>query len=160
MTSCDFLIIGGGIAGASAAFELAAHGRVVLVERESQPGYHSTGRSAALYTETYGNSTIRALTVGSRAFYDGVAGAGFSEHPVLTPRGVLLIGRDDQRAALDHAFQAGSVLTPSVRVLTAAETLRMAPMPSRSIAGTSSTSMATFGTPRNASRVRSTKLSG
>ena len=49
MTSCDFLIIGGGIAGASAAFELAAFGSVVLVERESQPGYHSTGRSAALY---------------------------------------------------------------------------------------------------------------
>ena len=55
MTSCDFLIIGGGIAGASAAFELAATGRVVLIERESQPGYHSTGRSAALYSETYGN---------------------------------------------------------------------------------------------------------
>jgi D-arginine dehydrogenase len=98
MTSCDFLIIGGGIAGASAAYELAAHGRVVLVERESQPGYHSTGRSAALYTETYGNSTIRALTVGSRAFYDAVAASGFSEHPALTPRGVLLIGRDDQRS--------------------------------------------------------------
>jgi D-arginine dehydrogenase len=128
MTSCDFLIIGGGIAGASAAFELAASGSAVLIERESQPGYHSTGRSAALYSETYGNPTIRALTVGSRAFYDGVAGAGFSEHPVLTPRGVLLIGRDDQRAALDRAFQAGSVLTPSVRVLAAAETLRMAPM--------------------------------
>jgi D-arginine dehydrogenase len=128
MTSCDFLIIGGGIAGASAAFELAAHGRVVLVERESQPGYHSTGRSAALYTETYGNSTIRALTVGSRAFYDAVVASGFSEHPVLTPRGVLLIGRDDQRASLERAFEAGSVLTPTVRMLDRAEALKMAPM--------------------------------
>jgi D-arginine dehydrogenase len=129
MTSCDFLIIGGGIAGASAAFELAATGRVMLIERESQPGYHSTGRSAALYSETYGNPTIRALTVGSRPFYDDATTAGgFSEHPVLTPRGVLLIGRDDQRTSLDRSFQAGSVLTPTVRKLNDAETLKLAPM--------------------------------
>ena len=100
MTSCDFLIIGGGIAGASAAFELAAFGSVVLVERESQPGYHSTGRSAALYSETYGNQAIRALTVGSRAFYDAVVTSGFSEHPALTPRGVPLTqGRVRELAA-------------------------------------------------------------
>jgi D-arginine dehydrogenase len=128
MTSCDFLIIGGGIAGASAAFELASSGSVVLIERESQPGYHSTGRSAALYSETYGNPTVRALTVGSRPFYDDATASGFSEHPVLTPRGVLLIGRDDQRASLDRSFQAGSVLTPTVRMLNDAETLKLAPM--------------------------------
>jgi D-arginine dehydrogenase len=128
MTSCDFLIIGGGIAGASAAFELATAGSVVLIERESQPGYHSTGRSAALYSETYGNSTIRALTVGSRAFYDAAMDSGFSEQPVLTPRGVLLIGRDDQRATLERSFQTGSVLTPTVRMLNDAETLKLAPM--------------------------------
>jgi D-arginine dehydrogenase len=128
MTSWDFLIIGGGIAGASAAFELAAAGRVVLIERESQPGYHSTGRSAALYSETYGNSTIRALTVGSRPFHDTAMASGFSEHPVLTPRGMLLIGRDDQRASLERSFQAGSVLTPTVRMLNDAETLKLAPM--------------------------------
>jgi D-arginine dehydrogenase len=128
MTSCDFLIIGGGIAGASAAFELATAGSVVLIERESQPGYHSTGRSAALYSETYGNPTIRALTVGSRTFYDAAMASGFSEQPVLTPRGVLLIGRDDQRASLERSFQAGSVLTPTVRMLNDAETLKLAPM--------------------------------
>jgi D-arginine dehydrogenase len=128
MTSCDFLIIGGGIAGASAAFELASSGSVVLIERESQPGYHSTGRSAALYSETYGNPTVRALTVGSRPFYDGATASGFSERPVLTPRGVLLIGRDDQRASLDRSFQAGSVLTPTVHMLNDAETLKLAPM--------------------------------
>lgn len=98
MTSCDFLIIGGGIAGASAAYE-PSRGRVVLLEREAQPGYHSTGRSAALYTETYGNAVIRALTVGSRPFYDAAVASGFAEHPVLTPRGVVLVGRNDQRTA-------------------------------------------------------------
>jgi len=128
MTSCDFLIIGGGIAGASAAFELAATGRVLLLERESQPGYHSTGRSAALYSETYGNATIRALTTGSRPFYDAAMASGFSEHPVLTPRGVLLIGREDQRASLDRAFREGSVLTPSLRMLDRSEALKLAPM--------------------------------
>ena len=55
----DFLIVGGGMAGASAGFFLSEHGRVILLERESQPGYHSTGRSAALYSQAYGNPAIR-----------------------------------------------------------------------------------------------------
>ncbi len=55
----DFLILGGGIAGASAGYFLSERGRVVILEREDTPGYHSTGRSAALYTETYGNAAIR-----------------------------------------------------------------------------------------------------
>jgi len=127
MKSCDFLIIGGGIAGASAAFELAAFGRVVLIERESQPGYHSTGRSAALYSQTYGNATVRALTVGSWSFYAEAAG-GFTEHPVLCPRGVLLVGRDDQRAALEQSFELGRRFAPSVERLDAGATLDRAPM--------------------------------
>ena len=128
MTSCDFLIIGGGIAGASAAYELSSRGRVVLLEREAQPGYHSTGRSAALYTETYGNAAIRALTGGSRPFYDAAVASGFAEHPVLTPRGVVLVGRDDQRDGLDGAFRTGSGLTPSVELLDREATLALAPM--------------------------------
>ena len=48
MTKCDFLVIGAGMAGASAAFELAEVGRVIVLEREEAPGYHSTGRSAAI----------------------------------------------------------------------------------------------------------------
>ena len=50
--TADFLVIGAGMAGASAAAHLAELGRVILLERESQPGYHSTGRSAALFSET------------------------------------------------------------------------------------------------------------
>ena len=65
----DFLIIGAGIAGASVAYFLAPHGRVTLLERESQPGYHSTGRSAALYLASYGTPQVRALTLASRAFF-------------------------------------------------------------------------------------------
>ena len=54
MDTYDFIIVGGGIAGASAAYELAAHARVLVLERESQPGYHTTGRSAALFVQTHG----------------------------------------------------------------------------------------------------------
>ena len=83
----DFLIIGGGIAGASVAYWLAPHARVVMLEREAQPGYHSTGRSAALFMESYGTPQVRALTMASRAFLQHPP-AGFAEHPLLTPRGV------------------------------------------------------------------------
>ncbi|HYM71870.1 MAG TPA: FAD-dependent oxidoreductase, partial [Stellaceae bacterium] len=65
--TAEVVVIGAGIAGAAAAAHLAADRRVVLLERESQPGYHSTGRSAALFTETYGNAAIRILTGASRA---------------------------------------------------------------------------------------------
>ena len=64
--SCDFLIIGSGIAAASIGYWLAPHGRVTLLERESQPGYHSSGRSAALFLASYGTQQVRALTRASR----------------------------------------------------------------------------------------------
>lgn len=87
---CDVLIVGGGIAGAGAGYALAREGKtVILLERESQPGYHTTGRSAALFAETYGNATIRALTVASRDFLVNPP-AGFSEVPILTPRGACI----------------------------------------------------------------------
>lgn len=127
MERADFLVIGCGMAGASAAYELAAHGRVLLLERESQPGYHSTGRSAALYTQTYGHRVVRALTVASWDFYADPP-AGFAEHPLLTPRGVLLIGRADQAPALDAAFAEGARLTPTVERLDQAGALARAPM--------------------------------
>jgi D-arginine dehydrogenase len=101
--SCDFLIVGAGIAGASAAYELARLGRVVLLEREERAGYHSTGRSAALYAESYGNFVVRAITSASREFYHAPP-AGFAEHPLLRPRGTMLIARADQREALDAAL--------------------------------------------------------
>ena len=99
----DVIVIGAGIAGAAAAAHLAADCRVVLLERESQPGYHSTGRSAALFTETYGNRAIRTLTKASRAFYEAWAD-GFSEHPILKPRGALMFAMPGQEEALEEAW--------------------------------------------------------
>jgi D-arginine dehydrogenase len=96
----DVAIVGAGIAGASAAYFLAPHARVAILEREAQPGYHSTGRSAALYSQTYGNASVRSLTRASRAFYDEPS-AGFTAQPLLAPRGVVFFGRAEQRAALE-----------------------------------------------------------
>ena len=69
MAITDFVVIGAGIAGASVAHELAASARVIVLEREVQPGYHSTGRSAALFSEIYGNETVRGLSRASRGFF-------------------------------------------------------------------------------------------
>ena len=91
----DFLIIGAGIAGASIGYWLAPHARVILIERESQPGYHSTGRSAALFMESYGPPQVRALTCASRAFLENPP-TGFTEHAILSPRGALMVAADGQ----------------------------------------------------------------
>jgi len=123
----DFAIIGAGMAGASAAYELAAHGQVLLLERESQPGYHTTGRSAALYTEGYGNAAIRAITTASRAAYLAPP-PGFTDRPLLTPRGSLLIARPDQAAKLPGMLAEIGALVPSVHAVDAAECLRLVPV--------------------------------
>ena len=85
----DVIVVGAGMAGASVGWQLAQAGRQVLVlERESQPGYHTTGRSAALFEEHYGPLQVQALTRASRAFYEQPP-AGFTDYPILHPRGVM-----------------------------------------------------------------------
>jgi len=86
----DVLVIGGGIGGASAGYELSRDGRVAVLEREDHLAVHSTGRSAAILMETYGNATIRALTSASRTFLASPP-AGFTEEPLQTPRGTVVL---------------------------------------------------------------------
>jgi D-arginine dehydrogenase len=112
-TECDFLIIGGGMAGVSAAAELSAFGRVIVLEREAQPGYHATGRSAALYSAIYGNAAVRALSAASRSFFD-MPPPGFCDLALLTPRSVYFCGtRDGQDALDDMAEDSGGLLRPA-----------------------------------------------
>ena len=85
MQEFDFAIVGAGIAGVSAAYYLAPRAKVVILEREHVPAYHTTGRSAALHSETYGSAEIRAITVATGRFYRNPP-QGFADHPVLTPR--------------------------------------------------------------------------
>jgi D-arginine dehydrogenase len=99
----DVLIVGGGIAGASLGFFLAPHARCVMLERESQPGYHSTGRSAAQFIASYGPPQVRALSRASAPFFFQPP-AGFAQAPLLTPRGLLTVAGPDEMASLDEAW--------------------------------------------------------
>ena len=104
--TADIVVIGAGIAGASAAYQLAEAAEVVLLEAEDQPGYHSTGRSAAMLVENYGNDVIRALTRAGRGFLKGPP-EGFTDHPILAPRGTLAIAGEEQAGLLDDLLAAG-----------------------------------------------------
>ena len=126
MHDVDIAIIGGGIAGASLAWRLGAQQRVVLIERESQCGYHTTGRSAALYMESYGPPGVRALTRASRAFFESPPD-GFSDLPLLGPRGVLHLAFEGQQAELEQARTELAPGCPRLQVLDAAGAVALAP---------------------------------
>ncbi len=132
----DVVIIGAGIAGSSLAFELAEHLDVVLLEGESQPGYHSTGRSAAMLIETYGTKAVQQLTRQSRPFFEQPP-PGFSDVPLLSSRGYLHIARADQMDALAEAEEAARKVLPSIERLDADEVCARAPLvdPSYAAAG-------------------------
>ena len=123
----DFVIVGAGIAGASVAYELARHASVCLLEGESRPGFHATGRSAALFTPTYGGREIRAVTRASRGFFDQPP-ADFCEHPLLTPRGCLYIARPDQVVRLEQMAEAIRVSGGTVSVLEVAQAMARVPL--------------------------------
>lgn len=91
VTDADVIIIGAGIAGASIAYFLAPHARVLILEREAHAGMHATSRSAALFSETYGSLQVRTLTRASRRFLEQPP-AVFAAHALLTPRGSLMVG--------------------------------------------------------------------
>ncbi len=114
----DFVVVGAGMAGASVAWQLARDGgaSVLVLERESQPGYHSTGRSAALYEEHYGPLQVQALTRASRAFYEQPP-QGFVQAPILAPRGVLYVGTAAQKDLLDAAHAEALLHSPQARRL-------------------------------------------
>jgi D-arginine dehydrogenase len=99
LKNADVIVLGAGMAGASVASELAPGRRVILLETEDQPGLHATGRSAAMFIETYGNATVRALTRASRDFFERPP-AGFAAAPLLSPRGVLIVADAPRLLAL------------------------------------------------------------
>jgi len=122
----DVIVIGAGIAGISAAFELSHRARVVLVETEAQPGYHATGRSAAYFFETYGNAAVRALTRASRQFLLAPP-PGFCAYPLMAPRNALFVARPDQVQELRQLYAEVSSRSRQVRLMRAEEALAMLP---------------------------------
>ncbi|HEY6512186.1 MAG TPA: FAD-dependent oxidoreductase [Burkholderiaceae bacterium] len=126
-TEFDAAIVGAGIAGASFAYTLAPHARVLLLEREPQPGMHSTGRSAAMFMESYGPPQVRALTRASRAFYTQPP-RGFAEVPILGARGALYVAYGGQQGALDTLQSDLAAGGHGVQRIDAAECLRRVPV--------------------------------
>ena len=93
MSDFDVIIVGGGIAGASLGAEIAARRRTLIVEAEAHCGYHSTGRSAAFWLESYGGPKVALLTAASRRFLDAPP-PDFAEHGFLRERGAVHLARD------------------------------------------------------------------
>jgi len=100
MIDCDIAIVGAGIAGASIAALTAAQARVVLIESEAQPGYHSTGRSAAFWSESYGGPDVQPLTTASGDWL-AQPPADFGDRGFLSPRGCIHIADADGMSELD-----------------------------------------------------------
>ncbi len=100
----DVIVIGAGMAGASVAAELAREVRVLLLEMESQPGYHTTGRSAAIFAPVYGPAPIRALTRASEAFFLAPPD-GFGDHALFSPRLIMMVACADQAGKLDAMME-------------------------------------------------------
>lgn len=123
----DFVIIGAGIAGASAGYHLATHGSVIVLEMADQPGAHSTGRSAALYSPYYGNPVVRALTRASRRFLteppDPIA-----DHPLLSPRGVLTLCPPGAESSFDIALAEARTAPVPAREISPAEVIAQCPV--------------------------------
>jgi len=119
MESYDVLVIGGGIAGVSIAYELAGDRSVGLIEMESTLAYHTTGRSVATFLESYGGRTIRLLTTASRAFMEAPPD-GFPR-PLLKPLPLIWVAPHDQVDDLHAMYESVVELVPDMRELDAAE---------------------------------------
>jgi D-arginine dehydrogenase len=122
-TRADFIVIGAGIAGLSAAAEIAANADIVVLEKEDQPGYHATGRSAAYFAPAYGNDTVRGISAACELFFRAPP-QGFTDAPLLRPREAIFIGREDQQAAIAGLQSEVSHLIP----LNAADVGRRVPI--------------------------------
>ena len=126
MHAPDILVIGGGIAGLSAAAALSKHARVIVLEAEEQVGYHSSGRSATMLHYALGDRLVRALTLASRPFFDDPP-ASFSDVPIGRRMPVLVHARDDELEQLD-ALQAELSQFASLERLDAAGVHQLCPL--------------------------------
>ncbi|TPW15498.1 MAG: putative FAD dependent oxidoreductase [Acidimicrobiaceae bacterium] len=125
-TTTDVVVVGAGVAGVSAAAELAAFRHVVMVEQEVLPAHHASGRSAAVLSETSGHPVVCSLTHLSRPFFEQPV-PGFTDHRLLSPRGLVWVGEADDGAALDALAIAAARVAPTVGRLSPSAARRMLP---------------------------------
>jgi len=123
----DIIIIGAGMAVVSAAYELAKHKKVLILERESQPGYHATGRSAATYSQLYGNPLIQKLTIASKTFLTNPP-EEISPHSLLAPNGVIFLGQTGQEKILDDFFMCQRKCVEDIEWLSPEEIFKKIPI--------------------------------
>jgi len=128
-TTADFIIVGGGIAGASAGYELSRLGRVVLLERESQPGYHTTGRSSAIFQTSFqkADPLIHALVRASEAFLRRPP-RDFTGHSLLKPRPLLYIATPEEQPCLDELYRKLSAINVAADFVDEAAAVRLLPV--------------------------------
>ena len=114
------IVLGGGVAGLTAACSIQEWASVVVLERESQIGYHASGRSAALFSETYGNAVVRALSLASR---EALQAGGFFQ----ARRGAMHFGGLSDGGAIERFAEETSALQPDVVRLSSSEVAELVP---------------------------------
>lgn len=128
MISSYAVVVGGGIAGASAGHALSEFTSVVLVEREPTLAYHTTGRSAAHFFENYGQFAMRALSRSSRGFFEDPP-TGLADSPLLgPPTGGLIVGRQDQFDLLEQEARDGKASNASIEMISGAQATELIPV--------------------------------
>ncbi len=130
----DFIVIGGGIAGVSAAAYLAPHGSVLLLEQESSLAYHTTGRSAATFITNYGSPGARALARASKSFLENPPD-GSADAALLSPRGVIWTARPDQTDDIESVANVGRASGSDPEVLDADQIMEIMPLMNRANLG-------------------------
>lgn len=123
----NIAVIGGGIAGASVASELSARADVTVFEQEAVCGYHATGRSAALFTECYGDALVRRLAMTSRSFFEEPPD-GFADHPLVRDRSFLFVGAESQSDSLASSLEEYRSMVPTVVGVNAEQARTLCPV--------------------------------
>lgn len=126
MLETDFLIVGAGIAGASIAHRLAPSARVTLIDMEEQAGYHTTGRSAAFYAETYGGPLIQPFTSASKSFFHKPP-VGFSDVPLISTLGAIHVFNEGQQEVAVALYDELRPALQRVRMLSRADVIAFLP---------------------------------
>lgn len=130
MRTIEVAIVGGGIAGLSAAHALSHHLPGVPIEvLEAEPtlGYHTTGRSAAFLIENYGASSLRPLTLASKPFLLQPP-SDLADRPLLTRRGYLAVAAPGEEGVIERLAVEGRAINPGIAVIEPTEALALAPL--------------------------------
>lgn len=126
MSHYDVIVIGGGIAGVSIGYELSKDRSVCLLEMESTLAFHTTGRSAATFLETYGGPEIRALTTASRSFFENPP--EFFEGALMSPRPLLQFAKAGRGKVIEDLHAEVLPLVPDAQLLSPDEVAEMFPL--------------------------------